>query len=60
MLLNECGECPGHLLHALVRRLLQLPRLALRQVLRLLDFGPQPCHLVVVNLYPSIFGLVTW
>ena len=37
VLLDQSGKSPGHLLHALVRRLLQLPRLALRQLLRLLD-----------------------
>ena len=50
MLLDECGECPCHLLHALVRRLLQLPSLALRQILRLLDLWTQSRHLVPQSL----------
>ena len=45
MLLDKCGKRPSHLLHAFVRRLLQLPSLALRKVLRLLDLRPEPCHL---------------
>ena len=55
MLLDECGECPGHLLHALVGRLLQLPSFPLRQLLRLLDLGPQSSHLVAAIFIPR-FG----